>query len=393
MISSPAPSIAIITTCQEDWGGSEELWAQAIPHLQAAGFELRVFKNNLNTAHAQFAKLRSMGVHLHELQPDPVLLRDRVLNSLLYRLNISRPQLSGADQKLSLLLNAQRPGLVLISQGINFDGINMAYICSLSKIPYVLISQKAVEFYWPPYTDRAVMRILYQHALKAYFVSVHNKELTEEQFGFRFKNAEVISNPIKLARKRIEAPDTENGYRLACIGRYFLLDKGQDILIRILALPKWKERPLTVSFIGSGIDKQGLVEMAALLEVTNVEFLDQVEDIAGLWRSYHGLVLPARSEGTPLVLLEAMACARVAIVSTAGGNAEFIKDGYNGFLGQPNVIDFDLALERAWARRHEWACMGNKGLEVIQEKVPYNPEKVLAAALVDLHKGLAAQKQ
>lgn len=388
MTDCQKPLIGILTTCKEDWGGSEELWAKTIPYIRSAGYDLIVYKKNLNKQYPQFIKIEQAGVLLQELIPLPVVSNDRFIDKITAIFKKPAHVIGNADENLYSLLKIQRPELLIVCQGINFDGINMAYICSLCDIPYVIISQKAVEFYWPPYQDRAGMRTIYQKAHKAYFVSTHNKVLTEEQFGFRFSNAEVISNPIKVARKLIPMADTNGGYRLACIGRFFLLDKGQDILIRILSLPKWKARPLTVSFIGTGTDKDGLVELAALLGVLNVEFLDQVEDIAELWKRYHGLVLPARSEGTPLVLLEAMACGRIPIVSTAGGNPEYITDGYNGFIGQPNVLDFDLTLERAWDRREEWSQIGKNGLQVVEDKVPADPEGLLAASILKIHRDL-----
>jgi glycosyltransferase involved in cell wall biosynthesis len=273
--------------------------------------------------------------------------------------------------------------LVIISQGINFDGLGLAYNCAQLGLPYVLIAQKAVDFYWPYHAGRAAMRDIYLKAAWSYFVSNRNKKLTEEQFGICLPKSEVIYNPVKVSRQILPMPGTKQGFKLACIGRYFLLDKGQDILIRIMAQPKWKARPIVISFIGSGIDKEGLIEMAALLGLENIRFLDFVEDIEELWKNYHALILPARSEGLPLVLLEAMACGRTAIVSTAGGNGEVITDGVNGFIGYANENDFDMAMERAWEARAEWEVMGKRAYAFIEENIPIPPEKKFAESLLN----------
>ncbi|MEX6687849.1 glycosyltransferase [Danxiaibacter flavus] len=373
--------LAIVTSCTENWGGSEELWARAIPYWLEMGYKISVYKWELDKTHPAFIKLADRGVRLFNLAT-PFSVYKTVIRKVFRKLKLLKgPIPQEAALRLSSLFRQEKPDLVIVSQGINFDGLQLANACLKRDIPYVLVAQKAVDFYWPPNEIRGLMRNVYQRAVKAYFVSVHNKTLTEQQFGVKFSNADVIVNPIKVPRQILPAPDYNNGYRLACIGRYFLLDKGQDILIRILAMPKWKQRPISVSFIGTGADKEGLIEMAALLGVKNISFVEQTDNIEELWKSYHGLVLPSRSEGTPLVLLEAMACGRMAIVSSVGGNAELISDGVTGFIGDPSEIAFDAAMERAWQLKDEWINIGKRGNAFITKTVSYVPEEFFANSI------------
>jgi glycosyltransferase involved in cell wall biosynthesis len=359
--------ILIVSTCTEDWGGSEELWARCIPFLMDLGYKVTVCKERINKAHPQFIALVEKGVALYELNPV-----------------MEEPAPSVIERELTAFIRKTRISLVAISQGINFDGLGIGYVCLKENIPYALIAQKAVDTFWPYFRDRVAMRNVYLNAEKTFFVSRHNLQLTEEQFGIRLGNAQVISNPIKVNRFVRPYPPTENGYRLACIGRLLLIDKGQDILIRIMAQEKWKSRPLTVSFIGSGIDKRGLTEMAQLLKADNVEFLEQQEDIEKLWENYHGLIMPSRFEGTPLVLLEAMALGRMAIVSNAGGNDEHVIDGVSGFVGLANETDFEEAMERAWVAREKWHEMGTAACQTLNSHVPESPERDLAHSLDQL---------
>jgi glycosyltransferase involved in cell wall biosynthesis len=389
--------IVIISSCTEDWGGSEELWARAIPHLQSAGYSITVLKRNLNKQHKQFANLARQGVLLKELLPASFIVNGakkysklskamRMFSRLIQKVFILvvKSTKQGSDSYwVKKKLQAIKPKLVIVSQGINFDGLGLAHGSLQLGIPYVLIAQKAVDFYWPSDIERTTLRDVYLNASWSYFVSNHNRWLTEEQFGTRFPKSEVIYNTVKVARQIIPMPGTRQGFRLACIGRYFLIDKGQDILLRIMAQPKWRTRPITISFIGTGTNKEGLMEMAELLDLKNVKFLNYVEDIAGLWQNYHALILPSRSEGSPLVLLEAMACGRTAIVSTAGGNPELITEGINGFIGHANEGDFDQAMERAWNARDEWDIIGKRAYSFIKENVPLQPEKQFADSLLN----------
>jgi len=359
--------ILIVSTCPEDWGGSEELWGRAVPFLINLGYQVTVCKEKINPDHPEYKKLAAVGTIFYQLNASA--------------LTHKKPLSSIAESALKAYLQKEKVSLVVISQGINFDGLGMGYNCLRENIPYALIAQKAVDINWPYHIDRVGMRNVYLNAAMAYFVSNHNLQLTEEQFGIRFSNATVVSNPVKLARYTRPYPSTENGYRLASIGRFLLIDKGQDILIRIMAREKWKARPLKVSFIGSGIDKAGLIELAQLLNADNVEFLDQQNDVEKLWEEYHALILPSRFEGMPLVLLESMAFGRTAIVSNAGGNAELICDGESGFVGNPNETDFDEAMERAWISRNRWKAMGSVACEKIKSSVPELPERDFADSL------------
>lgn len=354
-------TILIVTSCEADWGGSEELWAKMTPYLIDYGYSVAVCKDKINFEHIEFKKLKSIGVKLQELNPLSL-----------------QPNSKHSEAALDKILNSEKFSLALISQGINFDGLGFAYTCLRRNIPYTLISQKAVDSFWPYYVDRVGMRNVYINAEKAFFVSQHNLTLTEEQFGIRLPNALVVSNPVKVERKAQIFPNSDKGYKLACIGRFLIIDKGQDILIRIMAQEKWKARPIKVSFFGNGPDKAALIDLASLLGANNVEFLDPKNDIEKLWEDYHALVLPSRFEGTPLVLLEAMALSKTAIVSDAGGNAELITDGETGFVGQPTSIDFEQALERAWQARENWPAIGIAGFEKLKSTVPELPERNFA---------------
>lgn len=56
------------------------------------------------------------------------------------------------------------------------------------------------------------------------------------------------------------------------------------------------------------------------------------DELAGLYAAADFVAIPSMFEGMPNVLLEAMACGVVPIVSDAGAMREVIEDGANGFL-------------------------------------------------------------
>ncbi|PWS29204.1 group 1 glycosyl transferase [Pedobacter yonginense] len=377
--------LAIITCCLDDWGGSEELWAKSVPELLKHGLsDITIYKNEINKQHPEFIKLTDTNIHLKELWPQNSLARTVYLKltDLIYqfgaKLKITPYQPNRVASQLAKFLRKNRPDFAVISQGINFDGLAFAYECLKLKIPYIIVCHKAVDFYWPDQRDRDFMRETLLKAAKCLFVSKHNLKLTEEQFGIRLPNSSVVINPVKVEVHPQPYPEVSNGFKLACIGRLFVIDKGQDVLLRILDQPKWRARNISVSFIGKGPDQEGIMEMAKLLNVQNISFGGFNGDLNEIWKHHHALILPSRSEGLPLTIIEAMSLGRVSIVTNAGGNAEVLEEGETGFIGECNEKDFEEAMERAWQKRDGWELMGKKSAEYIRKTIPKKPEKIFA---------------
>ena len=63
-----------------------------------------------------------------------------------------------------------------------------------------------------------------------------------------------------------------------------------------------------------------------------------MDDLAEVLPVADVLLLPSLHESFGLVALEAMACGVVPVVTDRGGAAEFIQDGINGFLRDPDDI-------------------------------------------------------
>jgi glycosyltransferase involved in cell wall biosynthesis len=123
--------------------------------------------------------------------------------------------------------------------------------------------------------------------------------------------------------------------------------------------------------------------MARKDELTSVSFGGFVRDVASIWSDHHGLILPSRCEGLPLVLVEAMLSGRVPIVTNVGGSGEIVDDGVTGFLaGAPTEDSLDEAMERAWERRAEWPAIGAAAATKIRALVPPNPAELMAAMLL-----------
>lgn len=356
---------AVLSSCGEPWGGSEELWFEAACALRADGHDVSVWKTNVDAAEPRIAQLRRAGCAVRDLNRSGP-------GAFWYAL--TSPTFARLSVPLHLALNGPRvrmarPDLAIVSQGGNFDGVNFARVCERLRIPYVLVSQKATGLHWPSDVARELIRETHERARRTVFVSHHNLELTRRQLDADLPRAVVLDNPVLAGRAGpLPWPAGDGPLRLACVGRLFVLEKAQELLLEALARPRWRERDVELSVYGRGIHREGLEGMARRLGLANVSFHGHVADIAAVWRSHHALVLASRAEGLPLVVGEAMACGRVPIVTDAGGTAELVQDGVTGFVAQPGSADaIDAALERAWARRGELGEMGARAAARVAE--------------------------
>lgn len=366
------------------WGGSEDLWSETAAVLASRGHRVTVYKNRLDVQDGNIARLRALSVRLVELARPPFLPR-RVCDWL----EDNAPPLAVAYQMRRLRFGLQvraRPALAIISQGGNHDGWRFADICHRLGLPFVLVCQKATDLYWPDDESLPYIRSVFREALHCFFVARHNLRRTEEQIGAAIHNGSVVRNPFKVSWDTPQAwPAADLEWRLACVARLEPMEKGQDLLLRVLAAEKWRRRAVSVTFFGVGPQETGVRAMADFLDLKNVSFAGFVEDIPGIWADHHALVLPSRCEGLPLALVEAMLSGRVAIVMDVAGNPEVVEDGTTGFLiGAPTEEALDEAMERAWERRGEWCAIGERAALAIRELVPPNPASAFADRLLEL---------
>lgn len=229
--------VAFMSSCAELWGGSEELWFEAACALREAGHRVDVYKTRVDRAHPRIAELLDRGCSVTDLsRPGPQWFWHAAHSPLAARFAVPI-QLALAAPRL---LVPRSPEVVVVCQGGNHDGANFGRLCQKLGLPYVLVSQKASPLHWPPDPSRAYIRSVHEQALRTVFVSDHNVRLTQLQLDADLPRAAVVHNPVLAgAGGALPWPADDGVVRFACIGRMWLLEKGQDLLFEVLAQPKW----------------------------------------------------------------------------------------------------------------------------------------------------------
>ncbi|HVQ35978.1 MAG TPA: glycosyltransferase family 4 protein, partial [Pyrinomonadaceae bacterium] len=141
----------------------------------------------------------------------------------------------------------------------------------------------------------------------------------------------------------------------------------------------------TLVIVGEGPELESLTTAAAASNLSDcVIFAGQVKDVAPFYAAADVLVLPSHSEGSPYVLLEAMA-ARVPVVATAvGGVPEMVEDAESALLvpaSDPSAMA--AAIERVLTDPELARRLTENAFNLVETR--YSP-KTYVSSLVEIYR-------
>jgi glycosyltransferase involved in cell wall biosynthesis len=141
--------------------------------------------------------------------------------------------------------------------------------------------------------------------------------------------------------------------------------KAVDVLVRAFKLVCEAMPAIKLILVGRGYQRDSLEALAATLQVRDrIEFLGPSPwpEVINLMRGCEVFVLSSRFETFGIVLLEAMACQKPVVATTAGGMPEIIENGKDGILVAPEdaraLADALLTLLRDSTLRKRIAANG-----------------------------------
>lgn len=123
------------------------------------------------------------------------------------------------------------------------------------------------------------------------------------------------------ARRALSLPD--DGFVVGWVGR-LSEEKGPDLLLDALALAP--DVPLQAVVVGDGRERAALERRARRAGLrARVEWKGAVPGAERLFRAFDALVLSSRTEGTPIVLFEAMAAGVPIVATRVGGVPDMLS--------------------------------------------------------------------
>jgi len=180
-------------------------------------------------------------------------------------------------------------------------------------------------------------------------VSNQVKQNIIDYFGVADQKITVISNAVNIDVKRADEDEIctfNNRFSIAtqaqvvaCVAMLVEV-KGHDILLSAWKQVVSKFPQAMLLLTGDGPLKERLQAQSVALDITqNVRFLGFVDDISVVYSRALFVVLPSRSEGLPLSILEAFSYGLSAVATTVSGIPEIVLHEKTGLLVEPENPD------------------------------------------------------
>jgi glycosyltransferase involved in cell wall biosynthesis len=170
------------------------------------------------------------------------------------------------------------------------------------------------------------------HVLNKYMLSLFRKN--------SFKNVFLIPNGVDTGEYELCYPPWDSETFTVLFSGRLTRDKGADILIDIIRRTKISlNQEVKFVIAGTGPLKKSIEKITE--EFRNVEYLGYVDRdvLKQVYRRAHLLLVPSRSEGMPLCVLEAQSCGLPVVGSRIPGIMDIVEDGKSGRLVTVNDID------------------------------------------------------
>ena len=322
-----------------DFGGLETLLVDCINHMPPERYRHAVVCLTGYTAFAD--KITRPGVELYALDKAPGLGL-------------------GIHVKLFKLLRRLRPSVL---HTYNFACAEYAAPAWLAGVPVRVHAEHGRDASDPQGLNRKhnfLRRALVPFIDRYVPVSHDLARWLTNVVGIPAAKSELIMNGVDTVRfaPGLAAASTlwtgQDVFVIGTVGR--LQDvKDQASLIEAFALlvaskPEGRAR-LRLAVVGDGPLRDRLAQKAQALGVADlVWFPGARNDIPELMRSFDLFALSSIAEGTPVTLLEAMACGLPVVATAVGGIPEVVQDGVNGALvpaSDPQALAAALGLYAA----------------------------------------------
>ncbi len=239
-------------------------------------------------------------------------------------------------------IKALRAAIIASQPDVVISFMNTANVLTLMACWNLNIPVIVSEHTYPAFADtgkvwKLLMKLTYHRADLVTLLTQDALPFYPTTQGYR---SMVMPNPIITPLVEVTTERLLPSPTLIAIGRLHPV-KGFDILIQAFhqihnKYPNWH-----LTILGEGSSRSELEELRAKLQlIERVHLPGQVQNVNAHLRQADVFVMSSRSEGFPMALCEAMACALPVISADCpSGPKEIITDGVNGILVKPEDIN------------------------------------------------------
>lgn len=238
----------------------------------------------------------------------------------------------GSFKRLKLLcqaLRSTRPNLV-----INFMTHSVSVACAASEIPFIfgdhLDISKVPVWWWGPLRSWALNR-----AAAVTVLSMRDKTYTQVYYP-QWKTSLVFNPAFPVVQTPYPRPEFLGaGHNIVAMGR-LTAQKGFDLLLQSWhkIAPRFERWQLNI--IGAGPEEASLKRLVESLGLKDsVRLIPPVQNVAAVYQHTDLYAMSSRTEGFPMVLLEAMSAGLPVVSFDCTGPDAIVRDNIDGYLVPP----------------------------------------------------------
>ncbi|MGD0468142.1 MAG: glycosyltransferase [Terriglobales bacterium] len=190
----------------------------------------------------------------------------------------------------------------------------------------------------------------------------------------------VLSWPTSAVTAGAEVDADHRRFCLLSVGRLHRV-KDHDFLIKACAALRDQGLDFICWIVGEGLERQSLESQIIAMGLQGrVYLIGHVPrtDLSGYYRYADLVVMTSKSEGIPVVLMEAMAHEKLVLAPAITGIPELVEHQRTGFLYKPGCLpDFVSAVR--WIQVHKASLTGIQRAAAASIAASYNRQRNLRA--------------
>lgn len=289
------------------------------------------------------------------------ILRDRGFEVHILNHNFSIKNLSNIWAVYKLIKKVNPDVVHTAAAEANFHGIIAA---KLAGVKYIIGEEIGIPNHSP--LAKKAFSWVYKFADQVICVSQSVKDHLIETKEIPAQKGVVVYNPVSIpkAYERIFS----DKFNIVYVGR---LEKVKNVETLLKAFAKIQNKKIQLTIVGDGREMDNLQNLVNELKITEAVLFEGFQNNIGKYLSAADLyVLPSYSEGFGIAAVEAMFLKIPVLATQVGGVPEFINQGENGWLFNPNSVE-DLVEKLTYIlslSTNDRASIGNKGFEDVSNR-------------------------
>jgi len=218
--------------------------------------------------------------------------------------------------------------------------------------------------------------------------------LAKDQYVKRTTKVEVIVNGVdisKFIKSTTEERKTKELNGVVKIGIVARLsqEKNHGFLIKCFSKLLAQNKNVQLIMVGDGPLRENLENMVKSYNIGKyVQFIGQTNKVPAILNSFDIFVLPSKTEGLSIAILEAMASSLPIVATDVGGNRSLVESEVTGFLVEKDNEDKLVEAIKKLVENASLRCrLGEQGRKMVEEKFTLEE---MTNRYQDLYDGLAS---